>query len=154
MTFARAKFWICINIYALLLDVLGCTTFVMAIVLLRTWLVATILCCFAAIFILYGGIGIHSTYTEKCRIYSILIRRNSNGVKVETFKDFLSVPCHRVVVRMVLHQLHQSAKYSEIKEKYYKPPWERRFPEETVYRVFKTKEEGEQWFLQRKREIA
>ena len=152
--FARAKFWIRINIYAILLDVLGCITFAMAFLLLRTWLVATILCCIVAIFILYGGVGVHSTYPEKCRIYAILIRRNSNGVKEESFKDFLSVPCHRVIVRMVLHELHQSTKYSEIKKKYYVPPWERRFPTETIYHVFKTKEEGDQWLLQRKKEIV
>ena len=144
----------CINVYAILLDVLGCIAFVIAVVLLRTWLVAAVSCCFVAIFMFYGGIGIHSTYPEKCRIYSILMRRNSNGVKEETFKDFLSVPCHRVIVRMVLYQLHQSDKYREIKEKYYTPPWERTFPKETTYHIFKTKEEGEQWLLQRKTKIV
>ena len=153
MSFARAKFWLCINIYAILLDVVGCMTFVMAILLFRTWLVATIFCCFLAAFILYGASGIHSTYPEKCRIYAILIRKNSNGIKLESFKEFLSVPCHRVIVRMVLHQLHQSARYREIKKKYYVAPWEKRCSMETTYHIFKTKEEGEQWLLQKKKDF-
>ena len=153
-TIARVKFWVCINIYAILLDVLGCATLAIAILLLRTWLVVAVSLCVVAVFIFYGGIGVHSTYSEKCRIYNILIKRNSKGLKLETFKEFLSVPCHRIVVRMVLVRLRQGARYKEVKKKYYLPPWKRTFSTETTYRVFKTREEGEQWLLQRKNEIV
>lgn len=153
-TIARVKFWVCINIYAILLDVLGCATLAIAILLLRTWLVATAFLCVISAFVFYGGIGVHSTYSEKCRIYNILVKRNSKGIKPESFKEFLSVPCHRMVVRMVLAQLHQAAMYKEIMKNYYVPPWKRTFSTKTTYRIFNTREEGEQWLLQRKNEIV
>ncbi len=154
MALARARFWLIVNIYAILLDVIGLVMFAAALLLLRTWFVTAVLCFFLAVVMLYGGFGVHSTYPEKRRIYSILIRKNRDGVKMESFKDFLSVPCHRVVVRMVLYHLHQSAMYSAIKKKYYVPPWQREFSTKTTYHVFKTKEEGLEWLLQKKKEVA
>jgi hypothetical protein len=145
---ARVKFWIYINVYALLLDVLGCVAFGIAFLVFKTWLAAAIVFCVAAVYLLHNGFKIHSTYSEKCRIYNTLIRRNKNGIQRESFKKFLSVPCHRIIVRMVLARLRQESIYRELIRAYYIPPWKRGFSTKTTYRIFKTKEEGDQWLLE------
>ena len=151
---ARVKFWICINAYALLLDGLSLMAFALAWKLFQTWLVAALLIAIVGAYVLYGGIGIHSTYDEKCRIYSLLLRRNSHGLRIETFRDFMSVPCHRLVVRMVLCRIKSSQVYANIKDRFYIPPWRRRFSNDTQLIIFKSKEEGDKWLLQRNNKIA
>lgn len=151
---ARTRFWLFINVYALLMDCVGVAGLVMAILLSRTWSVAAILCGLAAAWILYGGIGIHSTYREKCRIYSVLLKRNTVKLHAESFKDFMAVPCHRMIVRMVLHKLNLDSQYVEIKRMYYIAPWKRRFSSETELFIFKTKVEGDQWLLRQQNKIV
>lgn len=151
---ARAKFWIGINAYALLLDCLGLTAFAWAWRLFGTWPVAASLSVIIGAFVMYGGIGIHSTYHEKCRIYSLLLRRNRHGLRIDAFRDFMSVPCHRLVVRMVLCRLDRSHKYADLKRRFYVPPWQRRFSNDTQLIVFRSKEEGDEWLLQRNSKIA
>lgn len=112
-------------------------------------MLAVAICIMGALF-LYGGIGIHGTYFEKKRIYSILLRRNLKDFHKDSFKEFLGVPCHRLVVRMVLHEIGHSERYAELKSAFYRYPWQRQFSDETKLFVFKTKEEGDQWLLQQK----
>ena len=145
---ARARFWLLINVYAILLDCIGVVGLVIALSLSRTWPVAATLCGIVAGWILYGGVGVHSTYQEKCRIYTVLLKRNAVSLHIESFRDFMSVPCHRIVVRLVLHKLGLQRQYAVIKQAYYVPPWKRRFTDETKLYVFKSKEEGDQWLLQ------
>lgn len=152
--FARTKFWLLINIYAIILDCIGVFGLAIAFLHLRTWPVAAISIGIVASLVLYGGIGIHTTYEEKCRIYLVLLKRNAVVFHLESFRDFMSVPCHRMVVRMVLHRLRIQHQYAVIKQTYYAPPWKRRFADETKLYVFKSKEEGDQWLLQQRNKLA
>jgi len=151
---SRAKFWICINVYALLLDGLGLSAFTLAFVLFGTWPVTALIVSLGGAFLVYGGLGIHSTYSEKCRIYSVLIRRNAHQLRKETFRDFMEVPCHRIIVRMALHRVGCDREYYAIKKEYYVPPWRRSFGDETKLFVFKTKEEGDRWLLQQNNKLS
>ena len=151
---ARARFWLLINAYAILLDCIGVVGLVIAVSLSRAWPVAAILCGIVAGWILYGGVGIHSTYQAKCRIYAVLLKRNAASLHIESFRDFMSVPCHRMVVRLVLHKLGLQHQYAVIKQTYYVPPWKCRFTDETKLYVFKSKEEGDQWLLRQRNRFA
>lgn len=142
---ARAKFWVCINAYALLLDGLSLTAIALSLCMFRTWLVLSLVVLVVGVYTLCGGIGIHLTYREKCRIYALLVRRNAHGLRIDSFKDFMSVPCHRLVVRMVLCRIGYFHEYATVKRKFYVPPWRREFPTDTELVVFKTKEEGAAW---------
>ena len=151
---ARFKFWMIVNVYALLLDIIALMMFLIAVSLFRISLVSCILLVSMGAFLLYGAIGIHGTYGEKKRIYTILLRKNIKAYRMESFKDFLSVPCHRVVVRLVLNKLSLNSEYKKIKGAYYVYPWKRKFLNETVIHIFTTKEEGDKWLLQQKNKIA
>ena len=85
---------------------------------------------------------------EKVRMFRVLLRRNRRAFRRDSFKEFMGVPCHRLVVRMVLHRLDCPSEFSRLKRMYYHYPWEKRLPQATVLRVFKNSQEGEQWLLQ------
>lgn len=146
----KVKFWMAVNVYALLLDALALAAFIIAILLFRTAFVLCVVLSLMGVLLFYGAIGIHGTYPEKCRIYSILLKKNSQQFKIDSFRDFVSVPCHRVIVRMVLSKLGKSSEYMNIKKAYYHYPWQRQFQDDTVLHVFTTKEEGDAWLLRQK----
>lgn len=146
----KVKFWLVVNVYALLLDALSLTAFGGVLLLLKMGLVLCLLSGAVGVLLLYGAMGIHGTYQEKCRIYSILLRRNAQQFKIETFREFVGVPCHRVLVRMVLSKLGKTSEYPNIMKMYYRYPWQRVFRDDTVLHIFSTKEEGDVWLLQQK----
>lgn len=147
---ARARFWVSINAYALLLDAVGLMLLALAVMLLQNWFVAAVSSALLGVGLVYGGMGVHSTYDEKRRIYSVLLKRNAQAVRLDTFRDFMSVPCHRLVVRMVLHRLNCDSEYETVKRLFYVPPWRRNRACETVLHVFRSKEEGARWLLRKK----
>lgn len=137
-----------INAYALLLDVFGFLVAVWVLSAFRTWPILAVLAGTLAAYLIYAGICIHLSYGEKVRIFQILIRRNRNVFRRESFRDFMAVPCHRLVVRMALHRLGCSSEFAVLKRMYYRYPWEKRLSQATVLRVFKNAQEGEKWLLQ------
>lgn len=148
--FTRLKFWITVNVYALLLDALSLFVFWIAYSLFRTGLVLGVLIVSVGVMLLYAAIGIHGTYPEKCRIYSVLLRVNKKQFKLESFRDFVGVPCHRVLVRMVLSKLDKAHEYPSIIKAYYRYPWQNEVQSDTKVYVFKGKDEGAAWLLQQK----
>ena len=150
----KVEFWIAVNVYALLLDAIALAAFVIAVLLFRTTLILCAAFALMGVLLLYGAIGIHGTYPEKCRIYSVLLRKNAQQFRIESFRDFVSVPCHRVIVRMVLSKLRKSFEYANIKKAYYRYPWQRQFQDDTVLHIFATKEEGDVWLLRQKNKNA
>lgn len=146
----RIRFWLTINAYALLLDVLALVAMCLSCCMWHSRRMLAVAICVMGVFSLYGGIGIHGTYLEKKRIYSTLLRRNLKDFHKDSFREFFGVPCHRLVVRMVLHEIGHGERYGELKSAFYRYPWQRQFPDETKLFVFKTKEEGDRWLLQQK----
>ena len=147
---ARARFWVCVNAYALLLDAVGLMLLAFAVMMPQTWFVAAVSSALLGVGLIYGGIGVHSTYDEKRRIYSVLLKRNARAVQLDTFRDFMTVPCHRLVVRMVLHRLNCDSEYETVKRRFYVSPWRRKRGQETILHVFRFKEEGLQWLVRQK----
>ena len=145
---ARARFWCAINAYALLLEVLGFLAAVWALWTFGTWPISAVLTGTLAAYLIYAGICVHLSYGEKVRMFRALLRRNRRAFRRDSFKEFMGVPCHRLVVRMVLHRLDCPSEFSRLKRMYYRYPWEKRLPQATVLRVFKNSQEGEQWLLQ------
>ena len=133
---AKIKFWVTVNVYALLLDVMALMAFGAAYLLFQTGLAFSLIALIVGVFLLYGAIGIHGTYPEKCRLYSLLLRKNARLFRMESFKDFMGVPCHRVLVRMLLCKLGRESEYSKIKKAYYRYPWQTRFRNDTILHVF------------------
>ena len=142
---AKCRFWAVINVYALLLDVIALLMFWAAFRLVGSGLALCIILAFVGAFLLYGALGIHGTYAEKRRIYGILLRKNAREFHIDSFKDFMGVPCHRVVVMMVLGKLGKRSAYGEIKRKYYRYPWQSRFDDTTILHIFQSKGEGKPW---------
>ena len=133
---SRIKFWVVINVYALFLDVMALMTFGAAYLLFQSGLVFGIIVSIVGAFLLYGAIGIHGTYPEKRRMYLLLFRKNARLFRIESFKNSMSVPCHRVLVRRLLSDLGRESEYPKIKKAYYRYPWQTRFPDDTVLHIF------------------
>lgn len=148
---AKLKFWLFVNVYALLMDFLAFAAFFFAWSIYGKYLVLGLISALVGALSLYAAIGIHGTYSEKCRIYTALLRKNTRAFRPESFREFVSVPCHRVLVRMVLRKLGRSGDYAAILKAYYRYPWQRKISLETEFKVFKTKEEGDAWLLQMRR---
>ncbi|GEM_PF-2722709 len=151
---SKLRFWIAVNVYALLLDVIALAVFWVALPLSRTGFSLCALAAGVGVFLLYGALGIHGTYPEKRRIYSFLLRKNARLFRIESFRDFMGVPCHRVLVWMVLRRLGRQSEYAAVKKAYYRYPWQRHFPDETILHVFHTKEDGDAWLLRQKNKTA
>ena len=68
---------------------------------------------------LSGCIHIYGDYRVRKKIYFYLLRKNSRRIRMETFEEYMQVPCHRMVCREVLHVLCHKELYPLIYRKYY-----------------------------------
>lgn len=55
-----------------------------------------------------------STWKDKKIKYEILIGKNKNGFRSDSFKIFMQAPCGRLLVKAVLKDLGLTARYSEL----------------------------------------
>ena len=55
-----------------------------------------------------------STWKDKKIKYEILIGKNKNGFRLDSFKIFMQAPCGRLLVKAVLKDLGLTARYSEL----------------------------------------
>lgn len=125
-------FWISINRYALLLDAISLIAFTLAITLQLPILHGFLPFFALSLASLMCAVNIHKTYHEKVVIFQQLIRKNIRHFDHKSFCEYMGVPCHRVVSRMALAELHKEKEYSRIKQLYYKYPWKNTFPKNTV----------------------
>lgn len=68
-----------------------------------------------ATFCLRGGFGILRSWKDKKRKYDVLIARNSETFRPETFTEFMQAPCGRLLSVIVLRDLKIPEKYAELK---------------------------------------
>lgn len=66
-----------------------------------------------------GAFSILSSWDDKKRKYAVLMQRNSPILRPDTFKEFMSAPCGRLLARIVLKDLNQKNQYKLLKQ--YKP---------------------------------
>lgn len=105
--------YIYLNSYALLLLFVGG-----GILLLPGWLYCywiTLAQIVIAIPILKSTFRILSSWESKKREYRLLMERNSKEFNPASFETFMSAPCGRLLVKVVLNDLGQSDKYASLK---------------------------------------
>lgn len=102
-----------LNFYALLLLFVGGGIAFIPLYKISWWLVvlqaAVIIPC------LKGGIKILSSWKDKKRKYYMLMQRNAEGIRPETFIPFMQAACGRLLVRIVLKDLGEEDKFKSLK---------------------------------------
>lgn len=68
---------------------------------------------------LSGCVHIFCDYRVRKKIYSYLLRKNCHRISEGSFKEYMQVPCHRMVCREVLYELRHKEMYPLIYRKYY-----------------------------------
>jgi hypothetical protein len=102
-----------LNIYAFLILLIGGGISVLPLYKISWWLVAVQ----AAIVIpcLKGGIGILQSWGDKKRKYHVLMERNKDKIRPDTFESYMEAPCGRLLVRIVLKDLGKQKEFKNLK---------------------------------------
>ena len=108
-----------LNAYAfLLLFVGGCIGCIPLYAYSLWWLLPQ---CGICLLCLYEAMRIFSSWADKKRKYAVLMQRNAAGIRVDTFTDYMQAPCGRLLVRVVLIDLHHSEIYPQLRS--LRKPW-------------------------------
>ena len=62
----------------------------------------------------YYSVKLFSIYKDKLIKCNILLKKNKDEFRPETFKIFMQAPCGRLVTKSVLQDLNQKDKYKEL----------------------------------------
>ena len=62
----------------------------------------------------YYSVKLFSTYKDKLIKCDILLKKNKDEFRPETFKVFMQAPCGRLVTKVVLFELNLKEKYKEL----------------------------------------
>ena len=112
-TFGRFNY---LNIYAYLLLIMGVgISFLPLYEVHWLLLVAQII---TVIVLLHASIRIFNSWGSKKRSYTVLMERNRNGIREETFKEYMLAPCGRLLVKIVLTDLGERHQYKKIRKMY------------------------------------
>lgn len=65
-----------------------------------------------------SALKIFLRWNQKKRSYTILIERNKNAIRIDTFAEYMQAPCGRLLVRIVLKDLNKQSLYKILKRKY------------------------------------
>lgn len=66
------------------------------------------------IIFLRGAFKIFLSWEDKKRKYNLLIQRNTNAIRHDTFGEFMQAPCGRLLVKLVLKDLNLSTEYLQL----------------------------------------
>lgn len=131
-----------LNIYALLLFAIGGGIVFIPLYKTSWWLVA--LQAAVALPCFNGALKILKSWKDKKRKYSMLMQRNADGIRPDTFSPFMQAACGRLLVRIVLKDLGRKDAYESLKP-LKKPLPERCMesctPKKTVVHTFNIPEE-------------
>lgn len=72
----------------------------------------------AALLLLNASAKIFKNWKSKKRSYNVLMERNRDGLRDDTFKEYMQAPCGRLLVRIVLSDLGESGQYRRIRKMY------------------------------------
>lgn len=70
----------------------------------------------AAFVCIKNSYKIFRTWKGKKRRYALLIEQNISGFNPESFYEYMQAPCGRLLVRIVLKDLNQRNRYTELKK--------------------------------------
>ena len=112
-TFGR---FIYLNIYAYLLLIIGVGISFLHLYEIH-WLLLVIQI-IAVVILLNVSIKIFKSWASKKRSYTVLMERNRNGIREETFKEYMLAPCGRLLVKIVLSDLGERHQYKRLRKIY------------------------------------
>lgn len=116
-TFGR---YLYLNAYAFLLLFLGIgIAFLPLYRFDRWWLIAIQV--IAVIVIEKGALGIFQAWEDKKRKYHVLMERNAEKIRHDTFSEYMKAPCGRLLAKLVLKDLGKPEEYKNLKK--YKEPF-------------------------------
>ncbi len=138
--------WIILNAYAFLLDALALASGAgMCFLIHRGHFILGSISGLAFIIFLISAIKLHLSYPLKLKTYHVLYRRNRHSLHYDSFKDFMGAPCHRLLVRTVLHRTGHIEEYDIIFER----AWGKTMPccsvKQSEVHIFHNAEEGIRW---------
>lgn len=67
------------------------------------------------------SLSIFNTWEAKKRRYKKLIDANKDSFKLDSFEEYMKAPCGRLLVKLVLKDLHEMEQYNKLK--IYKISW-------------------------------
>jgi hypothetical protein len=101
-----------INLYAFLLAFTGILTLAVPLFLISKWFIIPQI--IIAIFVLSTSIKLFSTWKDKLREIDLLVNRNKNEFRPDTFEIYMQAPCGRLVVRQALKKLNKQDEFKEL----------------------------------------
>ncbi|MCM1292074.1 MAG: hypothetical protein NC111_04540 [Bacteroides sp.] len=115
-TFRR---YIYLNSWAILLLLIAAG--IAMIPVYRLGVIAIIIQAVAVVLVAKPGVRILMSWDDKKRKYTLLVNRNTPEFRPDTFAEFMSAPCGRLLVRVVLRDMGLTDRYPEVKA--LRHPW-------------------------------
>jgi len=101
-----------LNIYSFLIVCAGILTLLLPFWLITKWiLVAQGI---AAVYLFSISGKLFSTWGAKKREIDLLVKRNKNGFRPDTFDIYMQAPCGRLVAREALRELNMRGEYKTL----------------------------------------
>lgn len=77
------------------------------------WSLVVIQAIFVLMFIYYA-LKIFSAWSDKKRVYKMLIERNEKELRPETFNEYMQAPCGRLLAHIVLKDLNRQNQFAQL----------------------------------------
>ena len=103
-----------INIYSILIACAGIAVLVMPFYFITKWTLVIQGLIAIKLFMISGRL--FSTWDAKKREIDILVNRNKNNFRPDTFDIFMQAPCGRLVVKEALQELNMQNEYKKLKK--------------------------------------
>lgn len=101
-----------LNIYSFILVFAGILVIFLPFYMISKWIL--IPQGIIALYLFYTGCKLFSTWDDKKAKIAILLGKNKDEFRPDTFKQFMEAPCGRLVVRIVLAELGKSHEYKAL----------------------------------------
>jgi hypothetical protein len=101
-----------VNTYSFLIGFLGILTLVIPFYRIGLWTLVIQAIIAIKLFIIAGKLFL--TWDDKKLKMDILIKRNQDVFRPDTFEVFMQAPCGRLMVRQVLRDLHKREEYKSL----------------------------------------
>jgi len=101
-----------LNIYSFLIVCTGILVLVLPFYSITKW--TLIVQGIIAIRLFFTAGKLFSTWEAKKREIDLLVKRNKNGFRPDTFEVYMQAPCGRLVVREALRDLHMQNEYKTL----------------------------------------
>jgi hypothetical protein len=101
-----------LNIYAFLIVFAGILTLLLPFYLITKWILIAQGIVAIKLFLISGRL--FSTWNAKKREIALLVNRNKNEFRPDTFEVYMQAPCGRLVVREALKELNIQREYKTL----------------------------------------